>query len=64
MNKNNGNLSNVYKNLQLGNPVEKPQFEKDFSILFSKLKGFLIIPLTALYHEYIGWPKVTEQKNG
>ena len=34
-----------------------------FLFPYSKLDGFLMIPLTILYDDYIDRPKLSEQKN-
>ena len=44
-------------------PWKKPNSKKSFLIYILSWTGFLMIPLTTLYDEYIDWPKLTGQKN-
>ena len=60
MNKNNGNLFTIHKTLNLDKSSEKNQIQEILNIL--RWAGFLILPLSFLYDEYIDRPKLTEQK--
>ena len=67
VNKNNGKRSIATKELTKlkilkRNRSRKMQLKKYILIHIQLLTGFLIIPLTSLYDEYIDRPKLSEQK--
>ena len=43
-------------------PNKKQKLKKSFYIHIQRLKGFSMILLTFLYNDYIGRPKLSEQK--
>ena len=63
-NKNKLNLSNIHKNLNLDNSVEKTNYKKILLILYSTLDGLIMMLFTTLRDEHINRPKLTEQKTG
>ena len=61
--KNNESQSNIHRTLNLHNSVEKRIPKKIILIIYSMLdRGFILIPFTTLYDEYIDRPKLLEQK--
>ena len=62
MNKNSGNTSIIHRTLIFVNSLKKRMSKKSFYFHFLRWMGFVMIPLTALYHKYIDRPKFSEQK--
>ena len=63
INRNIGNPSIIHKTSNLDNSLQNTKLNKKFHFNILRWRGFLMIPLTIVYDEYIDGSKLTGQKN-